>query len=236
MDSNISLTTSTKENITKKYSSKTKLDVTSVNDIRKGIKTMLETKINKGVFLDILDKDSLKDRANTLKESINSYKKINESKNIDEAVIIQAEFRDLLINLTIEFDFGVPSTMMSTYYIGKAHGIEHDINIIDNIEDKGNIIDLDKLFNNNNRVSNFNTDVMSESSNDGISDVLIYRFDKSYRYIFINGWICSLISLWVQFIDYHITNSNPIANMSIHLTFQKQLNILIDYILYNKMR
>ena len=208
---------------------------TSVDDIRNGIKTMLTTKIDKGVFLDILDKDTLRDRARSLKEYIRSYNQISEATNIDDAVIKQTEFRDMLVNLTIEFDFGVPSTMMSTYYIGKAHGIEHDINKIENIENKGIIEDVDKLFQHKDRVSTYNTDVLSESSNEGITDVFVYRFDRSYRYIFVNGWICSLIGMWVQFIDHHTTKSNPIANMSIHLTFHKQLCILIDYITHKRI-
>ena len=208
----------------------TSSDMTTTS-VRKELVNLLDNQKGKLIFLDIKEKESLKERSTALRFILKSYNNVVNAKCIDDAIKHQSEFRDNLINLTIEFDFGVDQTAMSTYYIGKAHGIEYGVNDTNIINSSDKISKLDSLFRDNNTVSDFNIDVSSKSSNGGITDIVMYRFDRSYRYIFINGWICSLIALWVQFIDFNSTKDSPIINPKIHDEFYRLIDNLINYIL-----
>jgi hypothetical protein len=219
------------EETTKKFESTSISDETKnkTKTVKREINNILENLSDKSIFLNVENKDELRENARVLREAIKSYNKIIESKCVDDAVKIQTEFRDMLVNLTIEFDFGVNPTMLSIYYIGKAYGIERGLDGSE-LAYSAKMNNLDELFRNKDSTSEFGIDVKSDSSNGGKTDMFIYRFDRSYRYVFVNGCIASAIGLWVQFIDFNTSSDTPIINIRIHEHFYKIIDALIEHI------
>ena len=219
------------EEVTKKFESTQVSDESknTTKTTRKEIGKLLDTLSDKSIFLNVDKLDELKENANILREALKSFNNIINCKCIDEAVKTQTEFRDMLVNLTIEFDFGVNPTMLSIYYIGKAYGIERGIDGGE-LSHSANMNNLDELFRNKDSCSEFGVDVKSDSSNGGKTDMFVYRFDRSYRYVFVNGCIASLIGLWVQFIDFNTSVDTPIINIRIHEHFYKIIDALIVHL------